>query len=171
MLYTVSDYTPSPNSFYYSRLSTVITWLISLAHGFWRSTAKATISTTAMVASEYQPIPLTCPNTDRRGDRYVWLVPVYTYNAAEAAVRFDLSIQEKAHSGWPDLAKGAGGSYRYLRAAADPGNPDKITKLILKRSGSEVKSFDAAYSGHTGDINRGRGLDYLYLLWATRAAY
>ena len=104
------------------------------------------------------------------GGKYVWLVPVYTEDADEGAVRFDLFIQETAHSGWSDLAKGTGGSYRYLRPAADKNVQEKITDLHLQRSNSEVKNFND-YGGHTGDINRGRALSYLYLLWNTRTAW
>lgn len=102
--------------------------------------------------------------------RYVWLVPIHTEDADEAATRFDLYIQEKAQSGWSDLAKGTGGSYRYLRGVPDKNVPDKITNLSLDRANSEVKDF-GGYDGHTGDINRGRALSYLYLVWKLRTAW
>ena len=104
----------------------------------------------------------------------MWLVPFYTYNANEAAVRFQLIIQDNGDSSLDDLAKGAGGAYRYLKAIADGTNPNKITDLALQRSGNSVafpSGANSTYSGHTGDINQGRKKDYLYLLWATRAAF
>jgi hypothetical protein len=102
---------------------------------------------------------------------YVWLVPTYTYNAAEAAVRFDLFIQDKPHDGWSDLAKGAGGSYRYLEPASDSNNPTKLTDLKLYRSDNGVGAFPVPYTGHTTDINANRKKTFLYLIWSSVSAY
>ena len=103
--------------------------------------------------------------------RYVWIVPVYTYDAAEAATIFDLFIQDSGHSGWDDLAAGAGGSYRFLVPVPDASNPVKITDLSLYRSNNGVTTFPAQYTGHTSDINANRKGTYLYLLWSTRRAF
>lgn len=96
---------------------------------------------------------------------------MWTEDADEAAVRFDLFIQAKEHKGWSDLAKGAGGSFRYLRAVQDENNADKITELKLHRSAaSPVKDF-GDWDGHTGDINQGRALSYLYFMWKNHTAW
>ena len=101
--------------------------------------------------------------------RYVWLVPFYTYNANEAAVRIELIIQHSSDPNMKDIAKGAGGSFRYLRPIADGSNRNKITELALQRSGKS--GADPNYDGATGDINKGRDGDYLYLLWNTAPAF
>ena len=103
--------------------------------------------------------------------RYVWIVPTYTYTAADAATRFDLFIQDKSHPGWDDLAKGAGGSYRYLVPVPDGNNITKITGLKLYRSNNAVGAFPAPYVSHTSDINANRGKSFLYLIWSNAAAY
>ncbi|KAI0696248.1 hypothetical protein BC835DRAFT_1543701 [Cytidiella melzeri] len=108
---------------------------------------------------------------DGYGGKYVWIVPIFTFNAAEAATRFDLFIQKDAHSGWFDLAKGAGGDYRYLEAVADANNSLKLTELKLYRSNNAVGSFPLPYIGHTGDINANRKKTYLYLIWAAVNAF
>ncbi|EKM50341.1 uncharacterized protein PHACADRAFT_105609 [Phanerochaete carnosa HHB-10118-sp] len=103
------------------------------------------------------------------GGKYVWLRPIYTYNPAEAASRFDLIIQDGEHLDWPDLAKWAGGKYRFLRAVNDHMSPVKITQLALLRGGYVEKVDGWGYSEKTGDINGGRWGDYLYLVWKTHA--
>ncbi|KAI0696445.1 hypothetical protein BC835DRAFT_1271922 [Cytidiella melzeri] len=105
------------------------------------------------------------------GGKYVWIVPTFTYNAALAATRFDLFIQKDAHSGWSDLAKGAGGDYRYLEAVPDTNNSSKLTDLKLYRSNNAVGAFPLPYTGHTSDINSNRGKTYLYLIWSSVHAF
>ncbi|KAI0091202.1 hypothetical protein BDY19DRAFT_689153 [Irpex rosettiformis] len=105
------------------------------------------------------------------GGEYVWLVPTYTYNASEAATRFDLFIQGNAHPGWDDLAKGAGGSFRYLQPVPDANNYSKITDLKLYRSDSGIAALPVPYTGHTNDINANRKKTFLYLIWSTATAY
>ncbi|KAL2151252.1 hypothetical protein VTH82DRAFT_6350 [Thermothelomyces myriococcoides] len=46
--------------------------------------------------------------------KYVWLKPVWTFDSDEAATGFEIRIQDWHMEGWKDLAKGAGGSYRYV---------------------------------------------------------
>ena len=66
-----------------------------------------------------------------------------------------------------DLAKGAGGDFRYLKAVPDAKNASKIMALKLYRSNGPVWTFPAMYAGCTGDINVNRGKTYLYLMWST----
>ncbi|KAI0766777.1 hypothetical protein BC629DRAFT_1596279 [Irpex lacteus] len=56
----------------------------------------------------------------------LWLIPAHTTNVDEAATGFDLFIQGSAHDGWDDLAKDAGGSFRYIRAKKDVNQPRKV---------------------------------------------
>jgi hypothetical protein len=65
-----------------------------------------------------------------------------------------------------DLAKGAGGDYRYLRLERDGGT--KIREVRLLRRGDEadfavVRAL--GFDGASDDINKGRGGDYLYIVW------
>ena len=70
-------------------------------------------------------------------DRYVWLVPEYTYNVNDAATAFEVRIQ-----GGPDpelgperdLARGAKGDWRYLRPVCDHRESRKIVEVKLLRS-------------------------------------
>ena len=71
---------------------------------------------------------------------------------------------------YQDLAKGAGGDYRYLLPISDTGNPNKITSLRLCRSSSAVTSPPDGYSGMSANINSGRDKDFLYLLYQTVSA-
>ncbi|GJE91722.1 hypothetical protein PsYK624_078720 [Phanerochaete sordida] len=105
------------------------------------------------------------------GGKYVWLVPLYTFDPAEAASRFDLIVQEDGYGGWPDLAKGAGGQFRFLRAVHDPRAHVKIRELAFLRSGAgAVGGVEGwGFSGRTEDINRERQGDWLYLMWKTHA--
>ena len=95
-------------------------------------------------------------------------MPVYTDSVAEAATGFDLFIQGDEHAGWPDLAAGAGGDYRYIRPVSDSRTKDKITQLKLLRLDDKVEYLPAPYTGRTGDINADRGKSFLYLMWETR---
>ncbi|GJE88313.1 hypothetical protein PsYK624_043960 [Phanerochaete sordida] len=102
------------------------------------------------------------------GGKYVWLRPVYTLDPAAAASRFDLVVQDGAHAAWPDLAKGAGGQFRYLRAVRDGMAHAKMTHLTLFRGGFLERVDQWGWVGKTGDINGGRKGDFLYLAWKTQ---
>ena len=97
--------------------------------------------------------------------RYVWLVPEYAATPGEAVTAFDIIIQSAADPSLDDLAKGAGGDYRYLIPARDIQEPSKVTQVILLRSDSAIDGIPAGWSGKTIDINKGRGKTYLYLVW------
>jgi histone deacetylase HOS3 len=72
--------------------------------------------------------------------RYVWLVPVYTFEATQAATSFDIRIQPSAIDGKDDLAKGTGGDWRYLYTIQDSRQLRKMVEVKLLRSGSAVSS-------------------------------
>ena len=65
-------------------------------------------------------------------------MPVYTFDTPDASTSFDIRIQEDSISGKDDLAKGAGGDYRYLFDIQDQRQNMKILEVKLLRSGSAV---------------------------------
>ncbi|KAK4224894.1 hypothetical protein QBC38DRAFT_531944 [Podospora fimiseda] len=108
--------------------------------------------------------------------KYVWLVPVWTFEAKEAATGFEIRIQEKGMAGWKDLAKDAGGDYRYVAVVRDEYNPQKIVEAKLIRNGDQIlaekqvemlgkKLGSKGWVGGVRDINEGRGGDWLYLAY------
>ncbi|OTA65850.1 hypothetical protein K449DRAFT_403327 [Hypoxylon sp. EC38] len=105
------------------------------------------------------------------GGSYVWLVPVYTLDPDEAATSFNIIIQSNPVEGWKDLAKGAGGSYRYIRAAQDSSVSNKAIDLALVRTEDAAPARDILarlgpnWDGASRDINENRGGAYLYFAW------
>ncbi|KAI0260945.1 hypothetical protein BC834DRAFT_898168 [Gloeopeniophorella convolvens] len=105
------------------------------------------------------------------GGEYVWLVPIWSTDTKQALSGFDLAIQGMPDARFSDLAKGAGGDWRYLIPARAPGAGAFITDVRLVRRDSWAGSPPAGYTGQSGDINRGRKGDWLYLVWRTTPAY
>ncbi|KAI1785754.1 hypothetical protein LXA43DRAFT_1099898 [Ganoderma leucocontextum] len=99
------------------------------------------------------------------GGKYVWLVPVYTSDRGAAVAGFEIAIQKDGDQSLNDLAKGAGGDYRYLLPVKDATQAAKVTEVALLRLDNEMADRPAGWSGNTIDINKGRGKTYLYLLW------
>ena len=99
--------------------------------------------------------------------RYVWLVPHYTEDANAAVTGFEIIIQGGADPALDDLAKGAGGDYRYLLPATDVTKETKVTQVTLLRLDQALGTTPSGWDGSTIDINKGRGKTYLYLLWKT----
>ncbi|PWY72994.1 hypothetical protein BO70DRAFT_399068 [Aspergillus heteromorphus CBS 117.55] len=104
-------------------------------------------------------------NAGQGGD-YVWLSPKWQSNESNAVSNVRIIIQANADSSYKDLAHGAGGDYRYLRLERD--GDKKITEIRLLRRKDSVDfgtvqslGFDA----YSTDINKGRGGDFLYLVW------
>ena len=133
------------------------------------------ISTTSTVESEHFPAPApVLPRTVYiltrfSPRRYVWLVPRYTTEWSAAAVGFELIIQGGANGSLQDLAKGAGGDFRYLLPVKDITNEAKVTQVTLLRLHGDMGRRPTGWTGNTGDINRNRGKTFLYLLWKTVA--
>ncbi|OJJ99064.1 hypothetical protein ASPACDRAFT_120160 [Aspergillus aculeatus ATCC 16872] len=76
-------------------------------------------------------------------------------------------VSDTEKPGQMDLAKGAGGQYRYLETSTVAAEGFGISNLKLLRSTDEVSSTDLrgrGYRGWTTDINAGRGGEYLYLV-------
>ncbi|KAI0686949.1 hypothetical protein BC835DRAFT_428915 [Cytidiella melzeri] len=99
------------------------------------------------------------------GGKFVWLVPEYTTDLNAAATSFQISIQSIADLAFDDLAKGAGGDYRYLEPTYDPKVRSKVTEVQLLRSDAPVKTAPSGWQGITKDINAGRQRSYLYVVW------
>ncbi len=67
-----------------------------------------------------------------------------------------------------DLAKGAGGDFRYIVARSDKKVGDKITQVMLFRSETSTSAPPVGWNGiTTPDLNQGRQKGYLYLIWKT----
>ena len=87
-------------------------------------------------------------------------------------------IDDKAWSsngtnGTDDLAKGAGGKFRYLQFNQDPQNIVKYQEAVMIRSVGKPASLKDVtdYDVITPDINSGRGHDFLYVAFKTRKAF
>lgn len=100
--------------------------------------------------------------------RHVWLVPNYTTDRRSAANFVDVFIQSKADPAKCDVAKGAGGKFRYVVPRIDTAPELLITKAALLRSASAVTTAPDGYAGISADINRDRGGDCLYVVWKGR---
>ncbi|GJE90456.1 hypothetical protein PsYK624_065920 [Phanerochaete sordida] len=90
--------------------------------------------------------------------RHVWLVPVYTFDAAEAASGFELADR---------------GTHRVLRAVHDAAMPLRITELVLFRGAHRERASGTdtlEWEGMTNDINGGQSDECLYLMWKTHPA-
>ncbi|KAK8144244.1 hypothetical protein G3M48_006127 [Beauveria asiatica] len=67
-----------------------------------------------------------------------------------------------------DLAKGAGGDYRYLALSNDMNATHFVTDVALWRTGEAHYNPPNGWHHKSDDINKGRGGDYLYLVWRTK---
>mmetsp|Transcript_26962 Transcript_26962/g.29398 ORF Transcript_26962/g.29398 Transcript_26962/m.29398 type:complete len:302 (-) Transcript_26962:68-973(-) len=102
------------------------------------------------------------------GGKYVWLQVVWTKELSDAATGFLFIKQSGEDKRYQDLAKGAGGDYRYLIPLAQPNYNFRLREVKLFRGDKEITQFPG-YDGHTTDINAGRGGTYLYLAWKLEA--
>lgn len=107
--------------------------------------------------------------------RYVYLRPIYTNQVAEAMTDCRVRIEDKAWSGngTDDLAKGAGGKFRYLQFNQDTQNMVKYQQAVMIRSVGKPATIAAApgFDVITPDINQGRGHDFVYVAFKTRKAF
>ena len=82
-----------------------------------------------------------------------------------------LSVQGYESGAWGarDLAKGAGGKFRYLFPRDSRDSPLRITEIALIRRKEDrmPPHLEPGTLWHAGtlDINSGRGGDYLFLVW------
>ncbi|KAG6860271.1 hypothetical protein C0995_013448 [Termitomyces sp. Mi166 len=96
---------------------------------------------------------------------------------SEALTKFDLVITSKRDPRYDDLSKGAGGGNRYLIPVKQSDKNLFISELTLARFKSDKFSslneliWSDLQKDYTRDINKGRGGDYLYLVWQLQRAY
>ncbi|KAI0174617.1 hypothetical protein BJ166DRAFT_621077 [Pestalotiopsis sp. NC0098] len=103
-----------------------------------------------------------------QGGKYVWLRAHKANNPRDLVTSVSTAIVDSARDGQSDLAAGAGGSYRYFETARDAGASRFITEVALWRSGDRQSFSPEGWQGISGDINDGRGGDYLYFVWKTK---
>ncbi|PCH40839.1 hypothetical protein WOLCODRAFT_162586 [Wolfiporia cocos MD-104 SS10] len=114
-------------------------------------------------------------NAGFRG-KYVSFLLSYTPDPTLATTSFFVVVQRFALDDFEDLAKGAGGDYRHLVPVYDQSIETKITELMLYRSAKEMTGAERenmrslGYSGVSENFNKGRGGDFLYLMWKTKDA-
>ncbi|KAK0351198.1 hypothetical protein LTR94_025927 [Friedmanniomyces endolithicus] len=93
---------------------------------------------------------------------------VWTKELSDAATGFLFIKQSGEDKRYQDLAKGAGGDYRYLIPLKQPNFNFRLKEVKLFRGDKEITQFPG-YDGHTTDLNSGRGGSYLYLAWKLEA--
>ncbi|XP_035701757.1 uncharacterized protein LOC118433684 [Folsomia candida] len=98
------------------------------------------------------------------GGDYVWLVPEWSSRLDEGVTSLRIDVQEKEDKVSKNLAKGAGGLFRYLRVIRDISHKEKIIEVALLRTANEIVG-DSYWEECTQDINKYRMKDYLYLCW------
>ncbi|KAL4803080.1 hypothetical protein BDV18DRAFT_163605 [Aspergillus unguis] len=103
---------------------------------------------------------------------FVWLVPVWGSKASdsETCTYLGCRLTGSREPDASDLAKGAGGEYRYLDIGRNPAIRDKIVDVRMLRSEGKQSSQDAKNQGFPGisnDFNVNRNHDWLYLIWKT----
>lgn len=76
-------------------------------------------------------------------------------------------MQHTPAAGLDDLARGAGGGYRYVFAKADPDVPRKLVHAVLLRSPTPVAAPPVGWDALSEDLNRGRRRTHLYVLLKT----
>ncbi|KAH6866013.1 hypothetical protein B0T10DRAFT_532514 [Thelonectria olida] len=103
------------------------------------------------------------------GGKFVWLRIHRAPKPSMMVNHFWTDIRDSPIPGRDDdLAKGAGGDFRYLQWSNDMGVNHFVTDLALWRTGSEESRPPVGWDGKTDDINKGRGGDFLYLIWKVR---
>lgn len=102
--------------------------------------------------------------------RFAWLVPKFTTDPSRAATSFDVLIQSFEDPKLSDLAKGAGGDFRYVAPRADRKVSEKIISVAIFRSDKPITRPPAGWTGYAiNDLNKARkkGCGGLYLVWKT----
>lgn len=110
-------------------------------------------------------LTLSCTN---RCFSYVWLVPRYTYNKDDALTWVEVFHQGSAAPGLDDLAKGAGGDFRYVKGVKNTREDRKIKKLDLVRDSDDEPELDRVPGAwaKSGDINHKRSGDFLQIFFS-----
>ncbi|KAK1714470.1 uncharacterized protein CLUP02_15776 [Colletotrichum lupini] len=104
------------------------------------------------------------------GGEYTYVVKSFTTDPSQAVTGLSIEItgdSDPALGG--DLAKGAGGDFRYVVTSQDLKLPTRISEVQLWRSPNDSVSLadaiNAGWDGISTDINHGRSGAYLYLVW------
>mmetsp|Transcript_29672 Transcript_29672/g.36114 ORF Transcript_29672/g.36114 Transcript_29672/m.36114 type:complete len:292 (+) Transcript_29672:99-974(+) len=93
--------------------------------------------------------------------KFTYIVAKKTTNRSDAASGFTFVRSSNALKGkGGDYAEGAGGDFRYI-VRQTGGKPISWGALELFRSGKRYEGK----TKHTEDLNKGRGKDFLHLLW------
>ena len=100
--------------------------------------------------------------------RFIWLVPIFTTDTARAATSFDVLIQSYEDPKLNDLARRAGGDFRYVVPCADRKVSDKIIEVGILRADKPLARPPAGWHGYSvNDLNKGRKKGCLYVVWKT----
>ncbi|KAH7107369.1 hypothetical protein BKA62DRAFT_131031 [Auriculariales sp. MPI-PUGE-AT-0066] len=115
------------------------------------------------LADTLRPIDGGSPNINHGFDgQCVYLTPIYTSDPSQAARGFEVRLTTSDDSVGQDLSWGASGKPRWLvPTMGDFSGSRPMTHVELVRSEKKLKVTDAM----TGNINEGRGGDFLYLRW------
>ncbi|KAL8801251.1 MAG: hypothetical protein Q9182_004600 [Xanthomendoza sp. 2 TL-2023] len=110
------------------------------------------------------------------GGKYCYLVPTFTNQVNEAMTQCRMRVESSPLSGpniTDDLAKGAGGKYRYLQFNKDPNSHVKMTAAALFRHVGNAPTIKDApgWDVMTSDINEERRGDWLYVVFKTREVF
>ncbi|KAE8144795.1 hypothetical protein BDV25DRAFT_145266 [Aspergillus avenaceus] len=105
------------------------------------------------------------------GGFFTWLVPRWTETPSKAITSLSILISDSEHRNYNDMALNLPKGHRYVIPERDGDKP--ITKVGLYRTPDEHTSEEiearireSGYTNYTTDINKNRGGDYLYLVWA-----
>lgn len=104
-------------------------------------------------------------------NRFVWLRPHWSSDKDKAISDIDFHRSSEEIRNYNDLTTQSKTDFRYLLTRHD--GDQKITKTGLFRTSESLSESDlktrigqSGYTNHSGDINKGRRGDYLYLVWA-----
>ncbi|KAM3426225.1 hypothetical protein NHJ13734_009585 [Beauveria thailandica] len=99
---------------------------------------------------------------------YVWLTICRAPSSKQMVDNLWVEIRGNPDDKRDDLAKGAGGDYRYLALSNDMNATHFVTDVALWRTGEAHYNPPNGWHHKSDDINKGRGGDYLYLVWRTK---
>ncbi|KAF3761205.1 hypothetical protein M406DRAFT_73640 [Cryphonectria parasitica EP155] len=106
------------------------------------------------------------------GGSYVWLTVRRAPKPTMMVDKIWTDIRSNSDGGRKDdLAKGAGGPYRYFSWSNNMNANNFVTDVALWRSSDAQGNPPNGWHHKSDDINEGRGGDYLYLVWRTKSYY
>ncbi|EIW77686.1 hypothetical protein CONPUDRAFT_75504 [Coniophora puteana RWD-64-598 SS2] len=109
----------------------------------------------------FQWAPGTVDINGKMGGEYVYIIPEFTSNRAEAASLFSFTKTHTKDFCAGDISKGDGKEwFRYIVAYYTFGAHAAITSVWISKNRDTTEG-----DGRTEDFNKGRGGDFLYLCW------